>query len=247
MSHIVVDIETKRMHTEVEGGFANPAGFGLACAVVFDYGTQRFELYGSHEDAVLEEHIELLRRRLCEAERVTCWNGWMFDLPIIFETIDCHVTHDWVGEMIGRVDDLYLRVLHAAGVSPEDALRRHPGISLHKVGEATLSKGKRHVSEDAPRAYAENRWADLFAACMDHVALAAELERIADRWHLFCIPKEHNEQVPSSERWPSELKLSTDWRLPLMLPAWHALRPENRKGVDCSRVTSELPDDDVRS
>ena len=50
---------------------------GVACAVVYEVATNRYRLYDASE-------LEALQECLDRADRITTWNGWAFDLPVIY-------------------------------------------------------------------------------------------------------------------------------------------------------------------
>lgn len=78
MDHVVVDIEIKKRIQDVPGGWDATDKLGVACAVVYEYRSDRFNVFGD-----TEEHLGALRSRLDSADKITSFNGWRFDMPVI--------------------------------------------------------------------------------------------------------------------------------------------------------------------
>src|ERR1700733_10666595 len=53
------------------------ADMGVSCAVVYDFQQQQSRIYDDKE-------IDSLRACLDRADRIVTWNGWNFDLPVIY-------------------------------------------------------------------------------------------------------------------------------------------------------------------
>ncbi len=77
--HIVVDVEIKKTIEETPGGWDSTDKLGVAVAVVYEFQTDRFRIFG---DTAAE--LESLRARLLKADRISGFNIWKFDFPVIF-------------------------------------------------------------------------------------------------------------------------------------------------------------------
>jgi DEAD/DEAH box helicase domain-containing protein len=109
---LVFDLETQRGADEV-GGWANVAGMGLALAVVYDVGRDRFRTY-------LEPDVDRLLLDLVMADRVVGFNIERFDLPVLSAYTDWDLgrvrTLDLLAE-IHRVLGFRVSLAHLAEIN----------------------------------------------------------------------------------------------------------------------------------
>lgn len=69
------DVETEKLHYEVQGGWDNPAGFGFTVGSIVDNEGNEF-IFSSHENAKAREDMV---RFLLTYERIVSFNGLRFD------------------------------------------------------------------------------------------------------------------------------------------------------------------------
>lgn len=187
--HIVVDVEIQKTIEETPGGWDATDKLGVSCACVWEYRTQRMRIYGPPD-------VEALRTRLLEADRISGFNIWRFDFPVIWG----FSRHEWDGkgtEDEGRVFDAY-RLQEKLLPKTNDLLRRiwqgldldpdrfdprtHGGWGLDAVVRATLgSPGKIGYGGDAPKWFQAGLWAKVANYCADDVSLEKELTDFVDR------------------------------------------------------------------
>ena len=74
---IVYDAETKYLNTEVEGGWNNIFGMGIATCVCYDYAKDLYNFFGDTE----EEHIRLLD--FLNGKIAVTFNGIHFDSQLL--------------------------------------------------------------------------------------------------------------------------------------------------------------------
>ena len=192
MDHIVVDVEIKKT-IEQAGGWNNTHLLGVACACVWEHGTGRMRVYGDTEDELVS-----LRGRLEDADRITGFNIWKFDFPVIYGLPG----RERVEALRPKCDDLLVRIWKALGLDPYGFSKAHGGWGLDAVASATLSASKIGNGAHAPVWYQEGRHAAVHNYCADDVALERDLGLFIDRYG-FVIGK--GEQV---------VRLSPEWRLP---------------------------------
>lgn len=162
IDHIVIDVETKYLSSDLPGGWGDLDKMGVACCVVYEYQTNRYKIFGDSEDDLFA-----LRARIESADRISGYNIWKFDLPVIYSLHGCCAT--WLRD---KVNDLMARIWHETPIKK--------GTSLDAVGRATLWRGKIDHGENAPMMYRNGEIAKLHTYCMDDVALTRELVDFVD-------------------------------------------------------------------
>jgi predicted PolB exonuclease-like 3'-5' exonuclease len=181
--HIVFDLEIARSVEEV-GGWDFTGEMGVSCAVVYEMDRQRYRMYDSSE---LEELQECLDR----ADRITTWNGWNFDLPVVYGIN----RPDWASSLVtGRIggkdnrplaersNDLLRRAWQAQGLDPDKGgSPAHAGWRLHDVSEALGFGGKCDDGKMAPEMYKQGQWGKLMTYCLHDVKLTTLIEQFASR------------------------------------------------------------------
>jgi len=75
--HVVVDVEIEKTIEELPNGWDDTHLMGVACAVVYEYQTSRFRIYGPAD-------VKALQTRLLSADRISGYNIWRFDFPVIW-------------------------------------------------------------------------------------------------------------------------------------------------------------------
>lgn len=174
---IALDVEIAR-HVKDVGGWDYTGEMGVACAVVWDFGAQRFRTYDASD-------LEDLHACLDRADAVVSWNGWNFDLPVIYgvnrpEWKD-HPLKQRPGGRDGkplseRSVDLLRDVYVAQGLDPDDRSPAHAGWKLDECAEATIAVGKCGEGAMAPELFQRGRWGELVTYCQHDVWLTKELD-----------------------------------------------------------------------
>lgn len=168
LDHVVVDVEIAKTIEEV-GGWDHTELMGVACAVIYEFCSDRFHVYGSGD-------VERLKARLLAADRISGFNVWRFDFPVI-----------WGLPARGRVEilqpktnDLLARIWRALGLDEEQFSDLHKGWGLDVVAKGTLGVGKSGYGGDAPRWFQAGDWPRLVDYCLNDVALERDLAVFVD-------------------------------------------------------------------
>ena len=188
MDHIVVDVEIARTIEQV-GGWGATDQMGVACAVVYEFANDRYRVYGPTD-------VEMLKERLLAAGRVTTFNGWKFDFPVIWGLPG----RERVEDMRWKSDDLLGRIWLAQGLDPESFGPKHAGWGLDNVARGTLNAGKIGNGADAPKWFQAGEWAKLVSYCADDVTLTRNLCSFMDKYGF--VVRDAPRQV---------LRVSEDW------------------------------------
>ena len=170
MDHIVVDVEIAYTIEEV-GGWDHTENMGVSCAVVYEYRTDRFRVYGPAD-------VQALRSRLLLADRITGFNTYRFDFPVIWGLPG----RERVEELKLRSNDLLQRIWRSLGLDEEQFSDLHKGWGLDVVCQGTLGVGKSGNGADAPRWFQAGDWARLVDYCIDDVRLERDLGAFIDRY-----------------------------------------------------------------
>jgi DEAD/DEAH box helicase domain-containing protein len=184
MDHVVVDVEIATPVNEVEGGWDATDKLGVAVACLWEYSTQRMRVYGP--DALSE-----LRGRLLAADRISGYNTWKFDFPVIWgvsreEWMSTAPLREEVASARYRLglrsDDLLARIWQALGLDSSTFSDAHKGWGLDVVAKATLGVGKTGYGGDAPLWYRQDQVQKVVNYCADDVALERDLSDFIDRY-----------------------------------------------------------------
>jgi len=108
--HVVVDVEIAKTIQQV-GGWDNTQDMGVSVAVLYEYATDRFRVYGGED----EQQMTDLRERIALADRVTGFNSWKFDFPVIWGFPGRHRNQG----LSDTSDDLLRRIWAGAGLDPD--------------------------------------------------------------------------------------------------------------------------------
>jgi hypothetical protein len=118
MDHVVVDVEIQKTIEETPGGWDATDKLGVAVACVWEYQTQRMRVYGPDDVPALQE-------RLLNADRISGYNIFNFDFPVIWGIdkptwlTDYDVNTTGIkGALLPKTDDLLRRRLGSSGVQP---------------------------------------------------------------------------------------------------------------------------------
>ena len=170
MDHVVVDVEIAKTIEEV-GGWDHTEKMGVACAVVYEYLTDRFRVYGPSD-------VESLKTRLLQADRITGFNTYRFDFPVIWGLPN----RERVTSLKPKSNDLLQRIWKSLGLDEEQFSNLHKGWGLDSVCKATLGVGKSGYGGDAPKWFQAGNWARLVDYCIDDVRLERDLGRFVDTY-----------------------------------------------------------------
>lgn len=164
IDHIVVDVEIQKTIEELPGGWNDTHLMGVSVAVVYEYLSDRFRIYGP-------EDIEELKARLLKADRISGYNIWKFDFPVIWKKSN----RERVEELRAKTDDLLLRIWASKGLSLTNFSGQHKEYKLDQVAGATLNKNKIGEGSLAPVWYKEGKLHKVINYCCDDVALERDL------------------------------------------------------------------------
>lgn len=171
MDHIVVDVEIQKTIEETPGGWESTDRLGVGCAVVYEHRSDRMRVYGP-------EDVPALQERLFAADRITGFNIWRFDFPVIFGVPG----RQRVEPLRAKTDDLLIRIWRALGLDEEQFSDLHKGWGLDVVAKGTLGAGKIGYGGDAPKWFQAGLWGRLVNYCADDVALERDLGMFMDRY-----------------------------------------------------------------
>ncbi len=188
IDHVVVDVEIAHTIEETPGGWDATDRLGIGVACLFEHQTQRMRIYGPDD-------VELLRARLLKADRISGFNTWRFDLPLIWgfsrQTWDaaCQKEPGAGLEAIGvcstlrpKSDDLLRRIWQALNLNPDKfEPRTHGGWGLDAVAGATLGVGKIGHGAMAPKWFQLGQIQKVANYCCDDVALERDLVEFVEK------------------------------------------------------------------
>lgn len=172
MDHVVVDVEIQKTIEETPGGWEATDKLGVAVAVVYEFLTDRYLIFGPQD-------VSALRERLTKADRVSGYNIWKFDFPVIWGLPGRErVTH-----MASKCDDLLRRAWEGLKLNPDLFSAAHKGWGLDPVSKATLNaRGKIANGAIAPQWFQEGKIGALHTYCLDDVALERDLTVFVDKY-----------------------------------------------------------------
>jgi len=182
MDHIVVDVEIEKTIEETPGGWDATDRLGVAVACVWEYKTARMRVYGPKD-------VEALRERLLKADRISGYNIFNFDFPVIWG----YSKDQWKkfreetacvrSVLLSKTDDLLRRIWQSLKLDPDNFNpKTHGGWKLDDVALATLGYSKIGYGGDAPKWYQEGLIQKVVNYCADDVALERDLTDYIDRY-----------------------------------------------------------------
>ena len=146
---IVLDLETQREFSEVEG--RKPELLGISVVGIYRYTEDRYEAY-------LESELKTLEPILQQAELVIGFNIRRFDLPVLSPYLSFPVATIPVLDII---EDVVKHLGHR--------------VSLESLAQATLGRGKAGSGLDALRWFKEGKLDQIKQYCLEDVKLTKEL------------------------------------------------------------------------
>lgn len=168
VDHIILDIEFKTPIEELPDGWNSTHLAGVGCAVIYDMSEDRYLVYGDTEG-----ELRNLRNRLLNADRITTWNGWQCDLPVIFNLQKPNKAL----QFSKTSDDLLKRCWLSQQLNPDEYnANTHGGWSLDAVSKATLgSNGKTGNGASAAKMLKMGLWGKVVDYCINDVKLTRDL------------------------------------------------------------------------
>ena len=188
IDHVVFDVEIAKTIEEV-GGWDNTEKMGVAVACLWQYQDQRMRIYGPDD-------VEALQDRLLSADRVSSYNGFLFDFPVVFKI----PKRDWIHPlnddilylkgMVGlKSNDILRRIWISQGFNPDRWDPKMGGTKLDDVAGATIGSRKIGNGADAPKWYQAGLVQRVVNYCADDVAIEPDLTDFVDRYGYVLIPR----------------------------------------------------------
>ncbi len=179
IDHIVVDVEIQKTIDETPGGWNATDKLGVAVACVWEYQTNRMRVYGP-------ESVVALQKRLLKADRVSGFNIFNFDYPLIWglskdkwDTVK--KGSDW-NSFFSKTNDILRRIWIAQGFDPDVWQEGMGGTKLDDVAGATIGVRKIGYGGDAPKWYQAGQIQRVVNYCADDVAIERDLTDFVDRY-----------------------------------------------------------------
>ena len=198
IDHVVVDVEIQKTIEETPGGWDATDKLGVAVACLWEYETQRMRIYGPKD-------VEELRKRLLKADRISGFNIFNFDFPVIWG-ISKFQWNNWPiksplsdsemklvyqgtngcnlkAELGQKTDDMLRRIWQALNLDPDNFNpKTHGGWKLDNVALATLGYAKIGYGGDAPKWYQAGQIQRVCNYCADDVALERDLTDYVEKY-----------------------------------------------------------------
>lgn len=182
IDHIVVDVEIQKTIEETPGGWDATDKLGVAVACVWQYRDQRMRVYGPND-------VEALRNRLLAADRISGFNIWKFDFPVIWGVSKA----DWasIGKcpvvcersvLRPKTDDMLRRIWQALNLDPDVFTNDHKGWGLDAVAVETISVRKIGYGGDAPKWFQAGLIQKVVNYCADDVAMERDLTDFVEKF-----------------------------------------------------------------
>lgn len=186
--HIVVDVEIQKTIEELPNGWDDTDKMGVAVAVVYEFKSDRFRIYGP-------EDLDALRDRLMEADRISGYNIWRFDFPVIWGL----PSRERVDILQPKTNDLLLRIWRSLGLPLDQFSKLHGGWKLDQVMQATFGVSKIGNGADAPKWYQAGQIHRVINYCVDDVALERDLAIHVDKYQ-YVVGKD-GQKLPIVDEW----------------------------------------------
>lgn len=170
--HIVVDVEIQKTIESLPNGWEDTHLMGISVAVVYEYKSDRFRLYG-------ENDIPALQSRLLQADRISGFNIQEFDYRVIFG-LPRNQTNEQIQSLFPKTNDALQRIWKSLGG------RFFKGWKLDDIMKGTFGVGKIGNGADAPKWYQNGELLRVTNYCIDDVALEKQLTDFIDK-HGFVI------------------------------------------------------------
>jgi len=171
--HVVVDVEIQQLIQETPGGWNATDKLGVSVAVLYEFRSDRFRIYGPDD-------LDILKARLLAADRISGYNINRFDFPVIWKL----PFRGRVTELLPKSNDLLQRIWRALGLDDDavDFTELHKGWGLDVVAMGTLGVGKIGHGAEAPKWWKEGQVHKVINYCADDVALERDLAVFVDKY-----------------------------------------------------------------
>lgn len=188
IDHVVVDVEIQKTIEETPGGWDATDKLGVAVACVWEYSGQRMRVYGPND-------VPDLQKRLLDADRISSFNGFNFDCPVIwgFSKPEWLASRNDLGaskgapaiykQLLPKTDDMLRRIWIALGFKPDVYTKGMGGCKLDDIAGATLGVRKIGNGADAPKWYQAGQVQRVCNYCMDDVAIERDLCDFIERYN----------------------------------------------------------------
>lgn len=185
MDHVVVDVEIQKTIEETPGGWNATDKLGVAVACLWECRTQRMRVYGPDDVPALQE-------RLLQADRISGYNIWNFDFPVIWGIEETK----WMGGVSGaddnissiryalhrKTNDILRCIWIALGFNPDIWQAGMGGVKLDDIASATIGARKIGNGADAPKWYQAGQVQRVANYCADDVAIERDLVEFVDHY-----------------------------------------------------------------
>jgi DEAD/DEAH box helicase domain-containing protein len=188
MDHVVVDVEIAHTVEETPGGWDATDKLGVAVACLWECRTQRMRVYGPDD-------VQALRERLLSADRISGYNIWNFDFPVIWAV----PKPDWIDpsrlsspglaaqvrvkeSLEAKTNDILRRIWQAQGFNPDRWQAGMGNAKLDDIAGATIGVRKIGNGADAPRWFQAGLVQRVANYCADDVAIERDLAEFVDRY-----------------------------------------------------------------
>lgn len=171
IDHIVIDIEIQKQISEVPNGWNDTHLLGVSVAVIYEYITDRYRIYGPND-------IEALIQRLELADRISGFNIWKFDFPVIYKL----PYRGRVEQLREKTNDILYRIWKSLNLDPEDFTKLHGSWGLDVVCKGTFGRGKTGYGGNAPLWFQQGNWTKLIDYCINDVKLERDLTDFVDKY-----------------------------------------------------------------
>jgi DEAD/DEAH box helicase domain-containing protein len=178
IDHVCVDVEIQKEIEELPNGWDDTHLMGVSVAVVYEFKTDSYKIYGPKD-------VDHLKQRLLMADRVSGFNTWSFDFPVIWGL----PARQRVRQLTITCDDLLRRIWIALGLNPDvfDG-RTHGGWGLDPVAKATIGQSKTGDGAAAAKLYKAGEWAALIDYCVNDAKMERDLVAFVDRYQYVLNP-----------------------------------------------------------
>ena len=175
---ITLDLEIERPPGEVEGGWSNLAGLGLAVGCYFDYQAMAMEVFDKH---TLVDTIEMITAR---QPMMISFNGCGFDFPLMQEIArtELHYDKQWILAEFAHIADGSFDILREVWTA-DPATRYQKGNSLQAFLASNNLPTKTGSGDQAPIFWRQGRIADVVNYCMQDVRCTSLLAELASVTH----------------------------------------------------------------
>lgn len=196
----MLDVEVSTDIERLPNGWDDTHKMEIAVAAVMDAGTGRFDLY----DNDTRSRRSLLDR-IQKADRITTYNGWQFDIPVILGV----ERKSWLsgrmvpGRLKTRSDDLFKRIKSAAQHDEEFRPRKNQ-LDLGSVCSLNLGTTKTGNGREVIGIYRERRFAELANYCMNDVRVTKALCDHIDRTGRIGITNRNKTLVLTVGQWDDD-------------------------------------------